>query len=165
MSPVSVAHMARVRTHHVGVTVSDLDSILPFYRDVLGLDVVDRFEVSGEAFETAVDVEGAVGRFAHLEAGGDVTNAGSVGRDGESRPDETRIELVEYEPGTPQSGADRLDQRGAKHLGFAVDDLPAYFEALPADVAVVSEPQTTSSGTTIVFLRDPEDNLIEILEG
>ena len=49
--------MTDLDAHHVGITVSDLDTVLPFYRDVLGLDVVTRFSVSGEAFATGVGVE------------------------------------------------------------------------------------------------------------
>ncbi|ELY70294.1 glyoxalase/bleomycin resistance protein/dioxygenase [Natronobacterium gregoryi SP2] len=70
--------------HHVGITVSDLETVLPFYWDSPGLEVTDRFGVAGEAFAEAVDVDDARGRFAHLEADG------------------ARIELVEYD-----SNADR----------------------------------------------------------
>ncbi|QFU83932.1 VOC family protein [Natronorubrum aibiense] len=132
--------------HHVGITVSDLEETLPFYRDVLGLEVVDRFHVGGEAFSDAVGVEDARGEFAHLEAEG------------------CRIELVEYEPearGVPAAG---LNQPGATHVGLAVDDLEAVADALPEDVPTVSGPRTTESGTSIMFVRDPESNPVELLE-
>ena len=45
--------------HHFAVTVSDLDRAVAFYRDVLGLDVLSRFSVGGEAFETGVGIDGA----------------------------------------------------------------------------------------------------------
>ncbi len=138
--------MSSLSAHHVGITVSDLDSAVAFYRDTLGLSLADRFEVSGEAFSTAVGVEHATGRFAHLD-GGDV-----------------RIELVEYDPeGDTRSNA-TLDQPGATHLGLSVDDVDAVVADLPSDVETLSDPQTTSSGTRIVFLRDPEGNLVELLE-
>ncbi|MFC7114395.1 VOC family protein [Natronoarchaeum sp. GCM10025703] len=132
--------------HHVGITVSDLDRVVPFYRDVLGLDLRTRFSVSGEAFATGVGVEGATGSFAHLDADG------------------IRIELVEYEPeGTAVDDA-ALNRPGATHLGLDVEDLDAFYEDLPEDVETISPPQTTESGTRICFLRDPENNLVEILE-
>ncbi|USZ67374.1 VOC family protein [Halorussus salilacus] len=132
--------------HHVGVTVTDLDRAVEFYREVLDLDVLDRFTVSGGAFSDAVGVDGATGNFAHLDADG------------------ARIELVEYDPeGRPRS-AETVNQPGAKHLGFAVDDLDAFYEGLPSDVETTSEPRTTASGTKILFLRDPEDNLVEVVE-
>ncbi|MBX0322495.1 VOC family protein [Halomicroarcula sp. F13] len=132
--------------HHYAVTVSDLERAVEFYRDVLGLDVLSRFSVGGEAFATGVDVAGASADFAHLDAGG------------------ARVELVEYTPeGDSRTEAD-LNQPGATHLGLAVDDLDAVYETLPDDVETLSEPQTTESGTRICFLRDPEGTLVELLE-
>jgi catechol 2,3-dioxygenase-like lactoylglutathione lyase family enzyme len=138
--------MAALSAHHVGITVSDLEGTLSFYRDDLGLSVVERFELDDQAFSEAVGVEDAHADFAHLEAGGAV------------------IELVEYDPEARGSPAAGLNQPGASHVGFAVDDLDAFYDDLPEDVPTISEPRTTGSGTPILFLRDPEGNLIEVLE-
>jgi catechol 2,3-dioxygenase-like lactoylglutathione lyase family enzyme len=138
--------MADLEAHHYGVTVRDLDRAVDFYRDVLGLDVLSRFSVSGDAFETGVGVDGAAGQFAHLDAGG------------------ARVELVEYDPEGDAAAADTVNQPGAKHLGFAVDDLDAFYRDLDDDVKTVSEPQTTASGTKILFVCDPEGNLVEVIE-
>ncbi|QLD87532.1 VOC family protein [Natronomonas salina] len=138
--------MPNLSAHHVGLTVTDLERSVEFYRDGLGLDVRDRFEVAGDAFATAVDVPGASGSFAHLDADG------------------VRVELVEYEPaGDDHTGAE-LNQPGAAHLGLAVDDVDAFVDDLPAAVERVSEPQTTASGTRLVFIRDPDGHLVELLE-
>ncbi|MFC4246440.1 VOC family protein [Natribaculum luteum] len=138
--------MTELTAHHVGVTVTDLEEVLAFYRDVLGFDVLDRFTVSGEAFADGVGVVGATGRFAHLDGGS------------------VRVELVEYDPEGSNCTADAINQPGAKHVGFVVDDVAAFYDGLPADVETLSEPRTTESGTTILFLRDPEGNLVEVLE-
>ena len=138
--------MTTLDAHHVGITVSDLERAIEFYRDVLGLEVLDRFSVDGEAFSEAVGVDDAAGSFAHLE-GGDV-----------------RIELVAYDPEGTDGRAESINQPGAKHVGFAVSDLDAFYEGLPEDVETISEPQTTASGTRICFLLDPEGNLVEVLE-
>ncbi|TYL36007.1 lactoylglutathione lyase [Natronococcus pandeyae] len=138
--------MSTLSAHHVGITVSDLEKTLAFYRDTLGLSVVDRFEVGGDAFADAVDVDGASARFAHLEAG------------------DIRLELVAYEPAEPARPAPDLNEPGAAHVGLAVDDLEAVYASLPDDVPTISEPRTTESGTSICFLRDPEGNLVELLE-
>jgi len=45
-----------------------------------------------------------------------------------------------------------------------VTNLDAFYDSLPADVETLSPPQTTESGTRICFLRDPEGNLVELLE-
>ena len=138
--------MATLQADHYAVTVSDLDRAVEFYRDTLGLDVVDEFSVSGEGFASAVGVEGATGSFVHLDAGG------------------TRVELVEYDPQGEPSAADSLDRPGATHLGFTVPDLDAFHDDLPEAVDTLSSPRTTDSGARILFVRDPEGALIEVLE-
>lgn len=138
--------MTDCRTHHFGVTVSDLDRAVEFYSDVFGLDVIGRFAVSGEAFAEGIGVPDAAGAFAHLDGGG------------------ARIELVEYDPDGENAAAERVNRPGAKHLGLTVDDVDAFYERLPADVETVSEPRTTETGTRILFVRDPEGNLVEVLE-
>jgi catechol 2,3-dioxygenase-like lactoylglutathione lyase family enzyme len=132
--------------HHVGVTVSDLERSIEFYRDVLGFELIDRFDVGGEAFADAVGVDGASARFAHLDAGN------------------VRLELVAYDPERAAREEPTLNEPGAIHVGLAVNDLESFFAALPDDVPTLSEPRTTESGTSICFLRDPEGNLVELLE-
>lgn len=136
----------RPTAHHVGITVGDLERTVAFYRDVLGLDVVARFEVAGESYATAVGVEEASARFVHLDAEG------------------VRIELVTYEPAGADRGAARLNQPGAAHVGLSVEDVDALLAGLPDDVDPVSEPRTTATGTRLAFVHDPEGNLVELLE-
>ncbi len=132
--------------HHYGITVSDLEASVAFYRDVLDLEVLAEFAVGGEAFATGVDVPEASAEFVHLDAGG------------------ARIELVSYEPTGESQTNGSLNEPGATHLGLAVDDLNGVYEGLPDDVPTLSEPQTTESGTKILFVRDPDGNLVELLE-
>ncbi|MFB6074958.1 MAG: VOC family protein [Haloarculaceae archaeon] len=132
--------------NHVGVTVSDLDGMVAFYRDALGFEVLDRFTVDGEAFATAVDVPGASADFAHLAAGG------------------VRLELVAYDPEDEAMPTPDLNRPGTAHLGLEVPDIEAAFEGLPDDAETFSDPQTTATGSQICFLRDPEGNLVELLE-
>lgn len=132
--------------HHYAITVSDLDRAVEFYRDTLGLDVLSRFSVEGEAFATGVGVDDASADFVHMDAG------------------DARLELVSYEPEGDRRPEPRLNEPGATHLGLEVDDLAAVAEELPDGVETLSGPQTTESGTTIMFVVDPEGNLIELLE-
>ncbi|MEF8975563.1 MAG: VOC family protein [Halapricum sp.] len=132
--------------HHYGITVSDLDRTATFYRDVLGLDVLAEFSVGGEAFATGVDVPGASAEFVHLDAG------------------DARIELVSYDPEAEPRTDGALNEPGTTHIGLSVEDLDAVDEALPDGVDTLSEPKTTESGTRILFVRDPEGNLVELLE-
>jgi catechol 2,3-dioxygenase-like lactoylglutathione lyase family enzyme len=132
--------------HHVGITVADLDRAVAFYQDVFDFPVLAEFSVSGEAFSTGVDVPNATGQFAHLDADG------------------VRLELVEYDPEGETAHAERVNQPGAKHVGFEVENLDDFYRALPEQVTTLSAPQTTESGTRICFVQDPEGNLVEVLE-
>ncbi|WP_049911183.1 VOC family protein [Halorubrum coriense] len=142
--------MSDPTAHHVGITVADLDRAVEFYAETFDLDVVAEFAVGGDAFAEAVAVEGASAEFAHLDAG------------------DVIVELVEYEP-APESGGDladtpELNRPGATHLGLTVDDVEAFYDGLADDVETLSPPRTTESGTTVLFVRDPERNPIEVLD-
>jgi catechol 2,3-dioxygenase-like lactoylglutathione lyase family enzyme len=144
--PVRRGDVPSLDPHHFGITVTDLDLAVEFYRDTFDLGTPERFSVSGEAFADGVGVDGATGRFAHFVCDG------------------ARIELVEYDPEGPDATGAAVNQPGAKHLGLAVDDVDAFYADLDPSVETLSEPRTTESGTRILFVRDPEGNLIEVLE-
>jgi len=128
--------------------VTDLDRAVEFYRSVFGFELLDRYSLSDDALAAAIGVEAASSEFAHLDAG-----AG-------------RVELVEYEDASGSGRPERetASDVGATHLGLHTEDLDAFYDSLPDDVETISEPQTTGSGTRILFVRDPDDNLIELLE-
>lgn len=86
-------------------------------------------------------------------------------RDRDRPRDRRRVELIEYEPVGDDRRGGEVNDPGATHLGLSTDDLDAFYAGLPADVETISEPQTTASGTRICFFRDPDGNLVEVLEG
>ena len=57
-----------------------------------------------------------------------------------------------------------LNRPGATHLGLTVDDVAAFYADLAGDVETLSPPRTTESGTTVLFVRDPDGNLLEVLD-
>ena len=137
--------MADPSAHHIGITVRDLDVATEFYRSVFDCETIAAFSVDGDAFATGVDIDDARAEFVHLDLGS------------------VRLELVAYEP----TGDDRLpaalNNAGATHLGVTVDNVDEFYASLPESVSTLSPPQTTATGTTICFLRDPDDTLIEVL--
>ncbi|EMA69872.1 glyoxalase/bleomycin resistance protein/dioxygenase [Halorubrum aidingense JCM 13560] len=138
--------MSDLTAHHVGITVSDLDRAVDFYTETFGLEVVAEFAVGGEAFAEAVDVAGAEAEFAHLDAGDAI------------------VELVAYEPAGEKTPDPELNRPGATHLGLSVDDVDDFYTTLDEGVETLSPPRTTASGTTVLFVRDPDGNLIEVLD-
>lgn len=133
---------------HYGVVVSDMDAALAFYRDTLGMTVLDRFEQESAAFDRAVGVEDAHVELAFLDADG------------------VAVELVDYHRpagGNANDGVENNDV-GAAHFCLAVDDADAAYERLREDVEFLSPPQELDNGVKLAFLADPDGNLVELLE-
>ena len=136
--------MGSPTAHHIGIAVEDLETMVAFYRDTLKFTVTDEFTLAGDAFSTGLGVEDLEGEFARLLMGG------------------VLLELVEYTPAHETTPVNGVTDPGSIHLAVSYDDVEAFYEELTG-VDTVSEPVTTPSGTTIVFFRDPEDNLVEIV--
>lgn len=133
--------------HHYGVTVSDLEEAVAFYRDVLGMDELDRIAFDDEAFSTFVDVEDADVDIAFLDAGG------------------CAVELLEYADGAGNANEGvSNDTVGASHFCLAVDDIDRRYDDLSDSVEFVSPPQTLENGAMVAYLYDPDGNVVELLE-
>jgi catechol 2,3-dioxygenase-like lactoylglutathione lyase family enzyme len=133
--------------HHYGVTVSDMEKSIAFYRDVLGMELLEQNEFEDEAFSTFVDVEKADVDIAFLDAGG------------------CAIELLQYT--TSEENANEgvsNDMVGASHFCIEVDDIDHQYNKLSNSAEFVSSPQTLTNGAKVVYLYDPDKNTIELLE-
>jgi len=102
---------------HYGVVVGDMDASLAFYRDTLGMELVDRFEQESEAFDRAVGVANARVELAFLDADGYV------------------VELIDYQrpPGATRTRTSRTTT-WARALLSAVADADEAYERLRDDV-------------------------------
>ena len=139
---------------HTGITVKDIDKAVPFYRDVLGLELVvsPTDPADGEELSAGVGVPGACLRQAVLESG-------DVG-----------IELFEYL--TPAAEIDEpptVNNPGHGHVAFQVDDIQAeYKRMLSLGVRFNTEPNYIAegplSGWKWVYFKDPEGILLELVE-
>lgn len=138
--------------HHYGVTVSDMETVLPFYQETLGLDLVSRGHVEGgsedsDKFEDFVGVDGEVDvEVVFLDAGG------------------CQVELLQYNSpaGEDAHGASNNDP-GASHFCLEVEDIDAVYDDLRGDgVDFVHEPVTLSKGVRVAYMHDPEGNVVEL---
>jgi lactoylglutathione lyase len=140
----------RVRNiHHVGITVAQLERSLAFYRDLLGMGIIGISD--DEDVSVIVGLPGARVRIADLDAGN-----GQL------------LELIEYDSAIGDgSGPNRV---GSCHLSLQVDDLRLTLSRLAnAGVRPVGEPTRLSAsgvwqGCTVVYLRDPDGVIVELLE-
>lgn len=135
--------------HHYGVTVSDLDESLEFYRDTLGLEEVDRLNFASEEFGKFVGVENVDVDLVFLDAGG------------------CAVELLQY---NAPSGGDANDgvsnnDVGAAHFCLEVDDIQSVFEDLRSEgVEFINPPQTLDGGIQAAYMYDPDGNVVELID-
>ena len=144
---------------HVTVVVADLERMVAFYRDVLGLRETKRVTIEGEWVAATVGL-----RDVHADV---------VYLDLEAGP---RIELIRYNrPGMERpGGVDRPNAPGLRHLAFRIDGIDALVTKLSkagvrffSQVQQVPDSQVTYAGGVrkrIVYFQDPEGNLLELCE-
>lgn len=135
----------------VGICCQDLNALLAFYTDVVGLTLVNRVSVPA-------DKARATGLTAH---GYDVARL--------QTPYGERIKLLQpsVAPETAVRGAAILDRQGASYLTFIVRDLPGVVRALQGRGVVFDSapaPMEVRPGTWLAFFRDPEGNVLELVE-
>ena len=141
-----------MKFRHVGITVSDLERSIYFYRDVLGFSIVREMDEIGEHIDNFSGLKGV-----------DVRTVKMSGDDG------SMIELLYYRS-HPESCSDNLSQTitkiGCSHFAVTVDDLMVlYSRLLDNKVCVICEPQYSPDGNVrLTFCRDPDGTLIELVE-
>ena len=132
---------------HVGLTVTELDQSLAFYRDVVGLEVLSTVDVDSEGFRRLTANPDAALRTSLL-AGGSF-----------------QLQLVEYRSGGGARLA--LDHRhaGAPHLSFWVEGLDGLRERLlGAGLTVTSEIESVVPGIRSFYVSDPDGVPVEFIE-
>ena len=141
--------------HHIGMTVSDIDKSIEFYRDVLGMTLVGRREKVIENYvmkQTGYDgVQLSVASF-------------------RVRPDSPNsVEVVQY-ISHPRDPADTASNRpGNTHLCIVVDDLRAAYEDLSAKgVKFRSDPVEITAGPNkgglVIYFYDPDNYILEMFQ-
>jgi glyoxylase I family protein len=139
---------------HTGITVSNLESSLAFWRDVLGFEFSHTAHQTGERVEQITGVPGAELKLAVVKT-----------------PGGHKIELLEYL--APFNRRDDVDLRpcdvGHAHIALVVDDLDTLLEKIAASGwKAAGKPQTLTAGPNtgkrVVYVRDPDGTTIEFME-
>lgn len=137
---------------HTGITVSNLEQSLAFWRDVLGFELSHRAHHTGELASQATGVPSAEISIAVLKAPGH------------------KIELLEYLAPADRKIVDlRSCDVGSVHVAFTVDNLDAVLDSIAASGwKAVGKPQTLKSGPNagkrVVYVRDPDGTTIEFMQ-
>ena len=139
---------------HTGITVSNLERSLAFWRDVLGFEFSHRVHQTGELAAEITGVPGAEISLAVLKA-----------------PGGHKIELLEYL--APANRKKNVDLRpcdvGSVHVALTVDNLDAVLSAIAASGwKTAGKPQTLKTGPNagkrVVYVRDPDGTTIEFMQ-
>jgi lactoylglutathione lyase len=143
---------------HTGLTVSDLDRSVAFYRDLLGLELISQWESSQPYLRTVVAYPDAELRIALLRL-----PPGTDGAPGH------HIELLEYRRPRGTRGDANTYNPGNGHVAFMVENLEAiYADLLAKGVRFKSPPvQIThgrNTGAKAVYFFDPDDITLEMIE-
>jgi glyoxylase I family protein len=141
-------------TDHTGITVSNLERSLAFWRDVLGFELSHTAHQTGEMAREITGVAGAEIKLAVVKA-----------------PCGHKIELLEYL--APPERKQHVDLRpcdvGSVHIALIVDDLDAILSLIEASGwKAAGKPQTLRSGPNtgkrVVYVRDPDGTAIEFMQ-
>jgi len=134
-----------LRTNHTGITVSDIEKTMGFFRDVLGFETTEIFHHKGEMVENLTGVPDAEVKLGFV----DMPNH--------------RLELLEYITQDERKISDlRNCDPGAFHLALEVDDIDAAVAAvMPSGFVPYSDPLTVPNGNRNVYLRHPDGITIE----
>ncbi|MBN1834371.1 MAG: VOC family protein [Spirochaetales bacterium] len=134
---------------HVGLSVSNLERSIAFYRDLLGLKLIRVLECGEESrLDEVVGIPGCVARIAHLES------------------EKAMLELFEYVrprgEGIP-GGRRRQADLGHIHAGFTSDDVRGEYARLKGQgVEFLSEPVEFRPGVWIVYFYGPDGEVGEL---
>ena len=135
---------------HTGIVVSDMDRSLPFYRDLLGMEVWADFKDDSAYVQAMTGVPGANIWMVKLKAADGVS-----------------IELLQYlshpQPVPEESKACHV---GCNHVALKVDDLDALHEKLKAAGIRFNAPPAVSpdGGAKVAYCLDPEGVIVELVQ-
>lgn len=142
---------------HVGITVSDIERSIVFYRDVLGLKLMGRLEMKGEEADALFGAENSRAYVAYLEG------SGRIGA--------PPVELIQFADAEAEDGRASLFKRSISEACFEVEDIQAEYERLlGAGVEFLSEPREfdfSSDGfgrSIAVYFRDPDGIILELMQ-
>ena len=142
-----------ISADHTGITVSNLERSLAFWRDVLGFELSHTAHQRGEFAQEITGVEDAEIKLAVLRA-----------------PGGHKIELLEYLAPEDRKHVDpRPCDVGHVHIALVIDDLDAVLERIAASGwKAAGKAQTLKTGPNagkrVVYVRDPDGTTIEFMQ-
>jgi catechol 2,3-dioxygenase-like lactoylglutathione lyase family enzyme len=137
--------------HHTAISTGDMQRSLRFYKDLLGFEEVFAFdwEAGNTVVDNITDLHDSAAQVVMLRAG----NA--------------CIELFQYAAPSPKLGDPQrpVCDHGITHVCLEVSDIDEEYERLTAaGMRFHCPPQNAGKGLRATYGRDPDGNVVEILE-
>lgn len=153
--PANARNWSLSDIHHLGMTVSDIERSIEFYRDLLGMELIGRRpSVTADYVAKQTGYESV-----ELNVASFRVSPGS----------KQSLEVVQYmtHAGEPSDGA--TNRAGNSHLCLLVDDLRAGHKELQSrGVRFKSDPVEISAGPNkgglVVYLYDPDGYMLELFQ-
>lgn len=142
---------------HIGITVSDMDQSIAFYRDILGLTFQGELLMEGPEADLLFARPHSKARVAYLN-----------GSDAIMAPPVELIQFVDYKAAANEA---TLQQTSISEICFRVNDIEAVYKHLLANhVECLSAPQAfdfTSAGfgkSKAIYFKDPDGIILELMQ-
>lgn len=139
-----------VNVNHFSFTVDNLNKSIEFYRDVLGLELLDKTERSEEFSSSVTGVEGATLKIAYMKASN------------------CCIELIEYTSAKGIKLETKTCNTGSSHICFNVEDFDKWINNLKNNNVkfsgeICSVPEGPNKGKKVVYCEDIDGNTLEFI--
>lgn len=133
---------------HIGIVVKEIDKMLFFYKEILGLQVISDEIESGFFLETILSIPKIEARIIKL---GNENN--------------TILELLDFVQKV-DSTQKKINEIGYTHFAITVENIQIVCEKLKKhNFTLLSEPQiSVNEKFKVCFCKDSENNFIELVE-
>ena len=142
---------------HVGLTVSDIEKSIEFYRDVLGLKYIGMLTMEGKETDVLFGKPNSKAKVAYLNGSDDVM----------APP----VELIQFTNQEISKDKADLFKTSISEICFAVQDLDkVYKHLIDNGVECISAPQPfdfTSDGfgkSKAIYFKDPDGIILELMQ-
>ena len=136
--------------NHASFTVSNLENSIKFYRDILGLKLLDTSTRDLEFSQKVTGIHDAYLKIAYFEA------------------NNCRVELIEYFTPKCEDIDTKTCNVSSAHICFNVDSFDAFVDKLHSnnvrfsgDICLI--PGGPNKGKKVLYFEDPDSNTIEII--
>ena len=135
---------------HIGISVTDIEKSLIFYRDLMGLKIQRIMNENGDFIDKILANSDVNVKTVKLSVNNNTT----------------LIELLEFKKPKPNVERINIENIGASHVAFTVYDLDKCYKILSnKGIKFKSAPQISPDGyAKVVFCEDPDGMPVELVQ-